>query len=230
VEKHLSKSTSPTKGHLNQQRQHARSNKVKEPKEIMEETDVDQGIKTHYVYAATKYAGQIIYTDQTGRFPVVSRKGNKYIMILYDYDSNVIMAQPIKDRTAPELLRAFQVMEQKLVARGLKPKLMKLDNGASKLLKMYLHQQEITFQLFPPYSHRRNAAERAIRSLTYHLIVGLCSTDKSFPMHLWDILLPHAVITLNILRTSRINTKLSASTHLDSQYDYKRSPMAPPCH
>jgi hypothetical protein len=77
-------------------------------------------------------------------------------MILYDYDSNVILAQPIKDRTAPELLRAFQVMEQELVARGLKPKLMKLDTEASTLLKTYLHQQNITFQLVPPYSHRRN--------------------------------------------------------------------------
>jgi hypothetical protein len=56
-------------------------------------------------------------------FPVVSRKGNKYTMILYDYDSNAILAQPIKYRTAPELLRSFQVMEQELVARGLKPKL-----------------------------------------------------------------------------------------------------------
>jgi hypothetical protein len=85
-------------------------------------------------------------------------------MLLYDYDSNAILAQPIKDRTAPELLKAFQVMEQELVARGLKPKLMKLDNEASKLLKDYLQQQDITFQLVPPYSHRRNTAERAIRS------------------------------------------------------------------
>jgi hypothetical protein len=61
---------------------------------------------------------------------VVSSKGNKYIMILYDYDSNEILAEPIKDRTAPELLKAFQVMEQELVARGLKPKLVKLDNEA----------------------------------------------------------------------------------------------------
>jgi hypothetical protein len=53
-------------------------------------------------------------------------------------------------------------MEQELVARGLKPKLMKLDNEASKLLKTYLHQQDITFQLVPPYRHRRNSAERAI--------------------------------------------------------------------
>jgi hypothetical protein len=204
VEKHLSKSTSTTKGHLNQQIQNARTTKIKDTKANVTEPDLDHGIKTQFAYAATIDAGQI-YTDQTGRFPVVSRKGNKYIMILYDYDSNAILAQPIKDRTAPELLKAFQVMEQELVARGLKPKLMKLDNEASKLLKTYLHQQNITFQVVPPYSHRRNSAERAIRSFKDHLIAGLCSPDKSFPMHLWDRLLPQAVITLNMLRTSRIN-------------------------
>jgi hypothetical protein len=149
-------------------------------------------------------------------------------MLLYDNDSNAILTQPIKDRTAPELLKAFQAMEQELVARGLKPKLMKLDNEASKLLKTYLHHQYITFQLVPPYSHRRNSAERAIRSFKYHLIVGLCSTDKSFPMHLWDKLLPQAVITLNMLRTSITNPKLSADTHIFGQYDFNRAPMAPP--
>jgi hypothetical protein len=149
-------------------------------------------------------------------------------MILYDYDRNAILEQPIKYITASELLRAFQVMEQELVSRGLTPKLMKLDNEASKLLKTYLHQQNITFQLVPPYSHRRNSAERAIRSFKDHLIAGLCSTDKSFPMHLWERLLPQAVITLNILRTSIINPKLSASTHIYGQYDFNRAQMAPP--
>jgi hypothetical protein len=61
-----------------------------------------------------------------------------------------------------------------------------------------------------------------------HLIAGLCSTDKSFPMHLWDRLLPQAVITLNMFRTSRINPKLSAATHIYGQYDFNRAPMAPP--
>jgi hypothetical protein len=119
-------------------------------------------------------------------------------------------------------------MEQELVARGLKPKLMKLENEASKLLKAYLHQQDITFQLVPPYSHRRNSAQGAIRSFKDHLIAGLCSTDKYFPMHLWDRLLPQAVMTLNMLRTSRINPKLSAATHIFGQYDFNRAPMAPP--
>jgi hypothetical protein len=94
---------------LIQQRQNARTTKIKDTKVINQDTDMDHGIKTQFVYAATIDAGQI-YTDQTGRFPVVSSKGNKYIMILYDYDSNAILAQPIKDRTAPELLKAFQIM------------------------------------------------------------------------------------------------------------------------
>jgi hypothetical protein len=172
----LSKSTATTKVHLNQQRKNARTTQIKSTKANNQETDIDHGIKTQFVYAATIDAGQI-YTDQSGIFPVVSSKGNKYIMILYDYDSNAILAQPIKDRTAPELLKTFQIMEQELVARGLKTKLMKLDNEASKLLKTYLHQQDITFQLVPPYSHRRNSAERAIRSFKDHFIAGLCSTD-----------------------------------------------------
>jgi hypothetical protein len=101
-------------------------------------------------------------------------------------------------------------MEQKLTARGLRPKLMNLDNEASQLLKSYLHDKNIAFQLVPPCSHIINAAERAIRSFNDHLIAGICSTDKAFSMHLWDGLLPQAVMTLNMLRISRINPKLSA--------------------
>jgi hypothetical protein len=107
----LSKSPATPKGHLNQQRQNARTTKIKNTKIINKETDMDHGIKTQFVYAATIDAGQI-YTDQTGRSPVVSSKGNTHIMILYDYDSNAILTQPIKDRTDPELLKAFQIMEQ----------------------------------------------------------------------------------------------------------------------
>jgi hypothetical protein len=47
-------------------------------------------------------------------------------------------------------------------------------------------------------------------------------------MHLWDIFLPQAVITLNMLRNSRINPKRSAATHIFGQYDLNRAPMAPP--
>jgi hypothetical protein len=38
-------------------------------------------------------------------------------------------------------------------------------------------------------------------------------------MHLWDIILPQAVMTLNMLRISRLNPKLSAATHIFGQHD-----------
>jgi hypothetical protein len=123
-----------------------------------------------------------------------SSKVNKYIMVLYEYHDNAILAEPIKTRTVAELLRAFQVMETKLTARGLQPKVTRLENEASQLFKSYLHDKNITFQLVTPYSHRINASEIAIRSFKDHLISDICSTDKAFPMHLLDRLLPQAVI------------------------------------
>ena len=40
-----------------------------------------------------------ISTDQTGQYPIVSQKGNQYTMVLYNYDSNAILAEGCKDRT-----------------------------------------------------------------------------------------------------------------------------------
>ena len=39
-----------------------------------------------------------IYTDQTGRFLVTSSKGNKYILVAYHHDSNMIHVEPLKTR------------------------------------------------------------------------------------------------------------------------------------
>jgi hypothetical protein len=158
VEIQTSKSTATVNGHLNQHRMNTISTKIKE-EDFFDNTytDLDTRIKTNCIYAATIDAGQI-YTDQNGRFPVVSSKGNTYIMVLYEYDGYVILKESIKYITAAELLRSFQVMEKKLTSRGLQPKLARLDNEASQLLETYLHEHNINFQLLPPYIHRRNAA------------------------------------------------------------------------
>jgi hypothetical protein len=84
VGKNLSKSSATVKGNLNQKRMNVRSTKIKEKIEsVNTDTYLDYGIKTNCIYAATIDAGHI-YTDQTGRFPVISSKGNKYIMVLYE--------------------------------------------------------------------------------------------------------------------------------------------------
>ena len=86
----------------------------------------------------------------------------------------------------------------------------------------------MTTKLFPPAVHRRNAAERAIRTFQNHFIAGLCSVDKDFPLHLWDQLLVQAELTLNLLRGSRLNPKLSSWAQVNGTFDFNRVPLAPP--
>lgn len=214
VRKHLPKSTATVKGHLDHIRKNIRSTKRNKPIVWEKDTDIDDvmpsppcadGKRTHMIYAALVNApsesGQI-YTDQTGRFPTTSRSGNKYLMILYDYDSNSILAEPLRNKSDAEMIRAYQHLHDRLVQRGVKPMLQKLDNEASRCLKQHIEEQDIQLQLVPPRSHRANAAERAIRTFKNHFIATLCSTDKLFPMNLWDQLVPQAEITLNILRSA----------------------------
>ncbi|CAJ1938144.1 unnamed protein product [Cylindrotheca closterium] len=155
--------------------------------------------RTHQCYATFFAATGQVYTDQTGKFVSPSSTGNNYIMILYDYDSNHIFAEPFPNRQAATILKAYQRLHQRLCLAGLKPQLQRLDNECSTILKNFLHASEIDFQLVPPGMHRRNSAERAIRTFQNHFIAGLCSTDKDFPIHLWDQILPQAEITLNLM-------------------------------
>ena len=60
-----------------------------------------------------------IFTDQTGKFVCSSRKGNKYILILYDYDSNTISAEPILSRIKSTLVATYP---QKIILRLTKRK------------------------------------------------------------------------------------------------------------
>jgi hypothetical protein len=66
-------------------------------------------------------------------------------------------------------------------------------------LKNFFTAQNIDYQLVPPHCHRRNAADRAIRTFKEQFVAGLSSVEPSLPIHLWDRLLPQAGITLNLL-------------------------------
>jgi hypothetical protein len=78
------------------------------------------------------------------------------------------------------------------------------------------------------HCHRRNAAKRAIRTFKEHFEAGNSLVELSFPMHLWDRLLPQAAITLNLLRTSRLHPELSDAAHYHGIVDYKKTSFAPP--
>jgi uncharacterized protein YgfB (UPF0149 family) len=74
-----------------------------------------------------------------------------------------------------------------------------------RYIKSTLKDKNITFELVPPDQHRRNAAERAVRTFKNHFLAGLATCDPQFPLREWDRLLPQAELTLNLLRNARLN-------------------------
>ncbi len=83
------------------------------------------------------------------------------------------------------------------------------------------------FQLVPPDMHSRNCAERAIRTFKDHFLAILAGIDKSCPPYLWDLLLPQAELTLNLLRQSTINPKSSAWEFFNGPFDFIKTPLGP---
>ena len=182
------------KGHMVQTRAHVRSTKPKTPKaptpspsssvpSQMEKPSNELHIRMENISK--------LYTNDTGRFPVRSRTGNQYIMVAYHCDTNAIFAVPFKTRADRHRLPAYNSIMQRLRDRDLIVDLRILDNEASKEYKRTIKEVwGVQFQLVPPHIHRRNAAERAIRTFKAHFISILAGVSGSFPQYLWDLLLP----------------------------------------
>jgi hypothetical protein len=226
IHKHLELTPATSMDHMIQRRHHIRSNS-KTPIAEAPTADTDLGTKTHLVYAVLVDQGQL-YTDLTGKCPVRSSKKNSYAMVCYVYDCNYVNVIAIKFLSASEWVKAYDQIHQELTVKGFKPKLKTLDNEASAALKNYFTANDVDYQLVPPHCHRRNAAERAIRTFKEHFVAGLSSVDSTFTLHLWDRLLPQAEITLNLLRTSRLHPHLSAAAHFHGLVYYNKTAFSPP--
>ena len=66
-------------------RQGVRSTK-KDIKEIKAIEEAPSEARANEFYLKTVDLTSKLYSDQTGRFPVTSSRGNKYVMIVYDHD------------------------------------------------------------------------------------------------------------------------------------------------
>jgi hypothetical protein len=229
------------KGHLDQERANVRSTQARIPTNIVtppsaSATSNDDAetadkvsptiteppaLKSDYIYTSCQPVTGQIYTGPTGRFLLPSSAGNSYMLVVYVYDANAILAEPMKTHSGADHLAAYKRIHATLTQHGLKPQLQKLDNKeADATLQQFMREQDINFQLMPPYVHCRKAAERAIWNFKNHFIAGLCCTDPDFPLHLWDKLLPQALTMLNLLRGSRINLRLSAHAQIYGAFDF----------
>lgn len=231
IRKHLPASPNTVKGHLRQEQKNLRSTRqsTHTTDEFAAAALDIPGETTHECYLTfTSKESGMSYSDLTGRYPVKSARGNQYLIVLYDYDSNAILVEPLKTRNAAEIKTGVIKLLDVLAKSGHTPKLHIMDNEASAALKQSLLKYKVNYQLVPPHVHRRNAAERAIQTFKAHFIAGLCSTDPAFPANQWDRLLPQATLTLNLLRNSRVNPKLSAHAAIYGIHDFNKCPLAPP--
>jgi hypothetical protein len=148
-----------------------------------------------HVYPISK-----LYMDDMGQFPFKACSGNQYVMIAYHTDCNLILQQAFKSKSDPHRIVAYNAIMMRLAARGVSVDLQILDNKASAAYKHAItFTWQAKFQLVPPDMHCRNHAERAIRTFKAHFLSILAGVDPTFPPYLWDLLLPQAELTLNLL-------------------------------
>ena len=64
--------------------------------------------------------------------------------------------------------------------------------------------------------------------MNWSLHTHIASVDPTFPIAERDRLIPQAILTLNLLRTARVNPKLSAHSYLFGEFNINATPLAPP--
>lgn len=146
-------------------------------------------------------------------------------MVMCEVDGNYIDAEPMKSKSTESMVQTYLTLWNRLTSsKVISPKLHILDNEAPEGLREVI-KSHCKMQLVPPDTHRSNLAERAIQTFKNHLIAILSGVDQSFPMHLWDRLIPQAVLTLNLLRQSHANPNVSAYHYVHGPFDYNSTPL-----
>mmetsp|Transcript_31451 Transcript_31451/g.45872 ORF Transcript_31451/g.45872 Transcript_31451/m.45872 type:complete len:154 (-) Transcript_31451:2776-3237(-) len=128
-----------------------------QPEEILD--DINEKTNEFYCKIVKASDEGKAFCDLTGRYPVCSFKGNNYIFVMYSYDSNAILTEPIKNRTEKEIMKAFDSIHEYLIQQGLKPKCMRMDNEALAALLRNMENKKLDVQLAPSHMHMRNAAK-----------------------------------------------------------------------
>lgn len=148
-------------------------------------------------------------------------------MIGYHVDANAILAVPYRSKTDADMIKAYKKLMRKIKEAGLTISTHVLDNECSAALKAAIKQHKVVLQKVPPHVHRSNAAKRAIRTFKDHFVAILAGIADLFPMNEWDLLLNQAELTLNLLRNSHLNPKISAYAYMHGPFNYNATPLAP---
>ena len=189
--KYLPFPTATIMGHLDQKRQGVPYTKTKLPK-IPQEHVLPQ-VRSNELHVHVTPISKL-YTDDTGRFPV-----------------HAYLAEPFSSRKDAHRLLAYNKIMQQLTDNKLSVDLQILDNEARKEYKRSIKTKwNAKYQLVPPHTHRSNTVEHSIRMVKAPFPSILASVAPDFPTNLWDLLLPQAELTLNLLRQATLDPSQSA--------------------
>ena len=72
-----------------------------------------------------------VHTDQTGKFPHLSSKGNRYIMVAHNIDANYVFMDTMKNRSEIQMTACYQKFFSRMKKAGLTLRKHILDNEAS---------------------------------------------------------------------------------------------------
>ena len=161
VRQFCTKKIETAKGHLKLQRQHVQSSQPQN-KQLHS--------KHHKVSVHITELKNLIIMDLTGRYPITSMRGHKYLLIMIDWDSNYIKIIPVKSRKSHTIVNAYKEGYHWFKDRGFTAQLLKLDNEVSKALITAIGEDDLDYQLASPNDHRQNPAERAIQDVKAHFI------------------------------------------------------------
>jgi hypothetical protein len=171
---------------------------------------------------------RVVYNDLTGKFPFMSIDGSVCFFVLYHYELNAILVKAIANVDNHSIYEAYKEVFESLEAKGYKPKMNVMDNQATKFIKKFLTKKEPDLQVVEPHNHRVNAAEQAIKTFKDAFIVVLATTNRNFPLQLWDKLAPQVQDTLNLLQELQINPAILAYEVLTRPYNQDWYPLSPP--
>ena len=87
------------------------------------------------------------------------------MIILYAYETNTILVEPIKTRSDTGILHAYDVLYDTSENARHEPKLNIMENEVPISLKQLFQKGKTLVQLAPQHTHRINAAERSIHGL-----------------------------------------------------------------
>jgi hypothetical protein len=214
-----------TMGHMAQPRQHIRSTQQRPQSAPAHEASMPTVPTTPSLEIEIIPVNRI-FTDDTGRLTPRSRAGNQYIMVCLHTQSNAILVRAFQSKSNTHRIAAYNATYQRLKACNDAPTEHILDNKVSAAFKSAITNNNCTFQLVPPHVHRRNKAERAIRTFKDHFLAILAGLAPTFPSNRWDLLLPQAELTLNLLRPGTDPTKLAWEC-LFGPYNFDATPMGP---